>query len=177
MKGTAALDKSAALGDSKNRAEHVMIVDLLRNDLSTFCERVVVEELFTHEHYPTYVTLTSTIAGYPRRPPTLQGIMRALFPCGSVVGAPKIAALHMIAALETRGREAYCGTIGWAAPDGRLAFNVAIRTLQIDRRTGHGRLDVGGGIVADSTSIAEWEEVIVKRRFYDALVHAQRALR
>lgn len=168
MKGTATHADAAALSNAKNRAEHVMIVDLLRNDLHRICNDVRVERLFEVEMYPTYVTMTSTIAGTLRDETSLREIFEATFPCGSVTGAPKRAAIAAIAALEPQTRDAYCGTIGYLSPERRGWWNVAIRTAQFDPNDGIARFDAGGGIVADSNAHAEWDELHVKTAFLRA---------
>ena len=151
--------------DPKNRAENLMIVDLLRNDLSRICAlgSVRVPELFRVETYATVHQMTSLIEGQLRPGISLGDTFRALFPCGSVTGAPKLRAMQIIRALEPRPRDIYCGSIGWAAPDGRADFNVAIRTIMLE----HDRADlsVGGGVVWDSTAAAEYEEALWKTRF------------
>ncbi|MFX0540698.1 aminodeoxychorismate synthase component I [Roseovarius sp. S4756] len=151
--------------DEKNRAENLMIVDLLRNDLSRVCTpgSVTVPELFTVESYNTVHQMTSLIAGQMATGTGLADIFRALFPCGSITGAPKLRAMEVLAVLEEAPREIYCGTIGWAAPDGRAEFNVAIRTLMVEN--GRAKLNVGGGVVYDSTAEAEYEEALWKTRF------------
>ncbi|MFX0544052.1 aminodeoxychorismate synthase component I [Roseovarius sp. S1116L3] len=151
--------------DEKNRAENLMIVDLLRNDLSRVCMpgSVTVPELFTVESYNTVHQMTSLIEGQMAKGTSLADIFRALFPCGSITGAPKLRAMEVLAALEEVPREIYCGTIGWVAPDGRAEFNVAIRTLMVE--DGRATLNVGGGIVHDSTAEAEYEEALWKTRF------------
>ncbi len=171
MKGTSPPDDTEPLYDVKNRAEHVMIVDLLRNDLHRVCDNVRVSALCTIERYPTFATMTSTIEGTARAGTTLDRIFEATFPCGSVTGAPKRAAMETIAALEGRARGAYCGTIGYLSPERRGWWNVAIRTAQFD--DGVGRFDAGGGIVSDSSADAEWQEVDVKRTFLVAVRQAQ----
>ncbi len=151
--------------DEKNRAENLMIVDLLRNDISRICEAgsVRVPELFAIETYKTVHQMTSLITGQMQAGTGLADIFRALFPCGSITGAPKLRAMEVLADLEDTPRDVYCGTIGWAAPDGRSEFNVAIRTLLLDE--GQARLNVGGGIVYDSTAESEYEEALWKARF------------
>jgi para-aminobenzoate synthetase/4-amino-4-deoxychorismate lyase len=174
MKGTEArgLDAGADRGarrrlaaDPKQRAENLMIVDLLRNDLSRVCQvgSVRVPALFTVETFPTFHALTSTVSGDLRPGAGLGEILEALFPCGSVVGAPKIRAGEIIADLETEGRGPYTGAVGSVGPDGDLAFNVAIRTAVLTS-DGEGRFGVGGGIVADSDPDAEYEEALLKAR-------------
>lgn len=151
--------------DEKNQAENLMIVDLLRNDISRICEAgsVHVPELFTVESYETVHQMVSLIRGQMQAGTSLSDILRALFPCGSITGAPKLRAMEIIAELEPNPRDIYCGSIGWMAPDGRSEFNVAIRTLLLD---GQGAtLNVGGGLVYDSTAASEYEEALWKARF------------
>ena len=173
MKGTVARPPTyaddrkvaAALAqDEKQCAENLMIVDLLRNDLSRIAERgsVEVEDLFTVETYPTLHTMTSGIRANLRPEVSLSDILRAVFPCGSVTGAPKIRAMEIIRELETSPRGVYCGALGWFS--GRNArLNVAIRTLEI--RDGKARLNVGGGLVYDSQARDEYDEALLKARF------------
>ncbi len=151
--------------DEKNRAENLMIVDLLRNDLSRISEpgSVKVPELFAIESYQTVHQMTSLITGQMVPGTGLGDIFRALFPCGSITGAPKVRAMEVIAELEDAPRDIYCGAIGWAAPDGRSEFNVAIRTVL--HEDGRATLNVGGGLVYDSTAEAEYEEALWKARF------------
>ncbi|RXN83409.1 aminodeoxychorismate synthase, component I [Achromobacter aloeverae] len=173
MKGTAPRDpdpeRDEALGrdlhaSAKNRAENLMIVDLLRNDLGRLAEpgSVKVDALFTLERYPTVWTMTSTISAQAPHA-ALGDVLAALFPCGSVTGAPKIAAMRQIRRAETAPRGLYCGSIGWLAPDGDFSLNVAIRTLVLDA-DGHGVYGAGGGIVFDSEPEAEWQECLWKAR-------------
>lgn len=156
--------------DEKNRAENLMIVDLLRNDISRICEAgsVRVPELFSIESYATVHQMTSLVAGKMVAGTGLGDILRALFPCGSITGAPKLRAMEILAELEEAPREIYCGTIGWAAPDGRAEFNVAIRTLIHEE--GRATLNVGGGLVYDSTADSEYEEALWKARFARQLI-------
>ena len=151
--------------DPKNRAENLMIVDLLRNDLSRICTlgSVKVPELFRVETYATVHQMISLIEGQLQPQITLGDTFRALFPCGSVTGAPKVRAMQIIHALEQRPRDIYCGSIGWAAPDGQADFNVAIRTILVEN--GRADLSVGGGVVWDSTAVSEYEEALWKTRF------------
>ncbi len=152
--------------DAKNRAENLMIVDLLRNDLSrvALAGSVQVPRLFAVETFATVHQMVSEVEARLRPDMGLGAILAALFPCGSITGAPKVRAMEIIAELELGARDIYCGTIGWAAPDGRAEFNVAIRTLLVEA-DGAARLDVGGGIVWDSTPEAEYEEALWKTRF------------
>ena len=151
--------------DEKNRAENLMIVDLLRNDISRVAQTgsVHVPELFAVESYATVHQMVSLVRARLRPDAGLADIFAALFPCGSITGAPKIRAMEILAELEPWPRDIYCGTIGWAAPDGSSEFNVAIRTLMLEQ--GRATLNVGGGVVWDSTAESEYEEALWKARF------------
>ncbi len=173
MKGTArrgstpASDRALAdaLGASaKNRAENLMIVDLIRNDLSRVARphTVKVPELFEVEAHPTVWQMTSTVTAELRAGVDLEQIFAAMFPCGSITGAPKIKAMEIIANLEREARGIYCGAIGLLRPGGDAVFNVAIRTLALDAATGEGCYGAGGGITADSLADAEYDEVLAK---------------
>ena len=174
MKGTAPRGATAAadvriraelLASEKERAENVMIVDLLRNDLGRLAEpgRVRVESLFEAEAYPTVWQLVSTVsAELPGV--SLAELFTALFPCGSITGAPKLRAMQRIAELEGSPRGLYTGAFGWLAPNGDCRFNVAIRTLEIDRSR-RGRLGVGSGMVAEADPAGEYAECTLKARF------------
>ncbi len=175
MKGTAprgaSPDQDRALsawlhGDVKSRAENLMIVDLLRNDLGRVAEigSVEVTDLFTVESYPTLHQMTSGITARLRADVGLAEIARGLFPCGSITGAPKVRAMEIIRELEPAPRGVYTGAIGMLAPGGDALFNVAIRTIFLDGRGG-GQLGVGSGIVQDSDLEAEWAECLLKARF------------
>ncbi len=156
---------AALLADPKERAENLMIVDLLRNDLSRIAEAgsVAVPALFEVETYPTLHTLTSTITARLRQDRSAIDALAATFPCGSVTGAPKIRAMEVIAEVEPDTRGPYTGSMGWLSPDGDAGFNVLIRTLAI--RDGRATLGIGSGIVADSTADAEWHECLAKAAF------------
>lgn len=171
MKGTAARsDDPQTLRDSeKNRAENLMIVDLIRNDLGRLAPPggVRVDALFDIEGFSTVWQMSSAISASPVAA-GLATVLRALFPCGSVTGAPRIRAMEVIRALENAPRGVYCGAIGWLAPDGDFCFNVPIRTLEI-AAGGRARLGLGSGIVADSDPAAEWEECLLKGRFLTGL--------
>lgn len=158
----------ALLASEKNRAENLMIVDLLRNDLGRLAEpgSVRVDALFSLERYPTVWTMTSTVSALAPHA-SLEDVLRALFPCGSITGAPKVAAMRRIRQMETARRGLYCGSIGWLAPDGDFSLNVAIRTLVLDQ-AGHGVYSVGGGIVHDSDPAEEWQECHWKARILRA---------
>lgn len=166
MKGTATPDALGALDSLKNRAEHVMIVDLLRNDLHRICDRVDVAPLFEVEAYPTFATMTSTLDGVLRDDVRLRDIFAALFPCGSITGAPKRSAMNEIARRERAPRGIAMGTIGYCDGPRRGQWSVAIRTADLDCATGRGDVRIGGGIVADSNADSEWAEVLVKRRVF-----------
>ena len=174
MKGTwprgfdAAEDALAALAlhhDEKNRSEHIMIVDLLRNDLGRICSTgsIRVDDLFSIERYTTLLQMTSTISGTLRADAGWHEIFRSIFPSGSITGAPKISTMRIIRDLENTPRGIYTGAIGFIAPSGDATFNVAIRTLVLD--DGAVTMGVGGGIVYDSDPAAEFAECQLKAAF------------
>ncbi|NBC86220.1 MAG: aminodeoxychorismate synthase component I [Bacteroidetes bacterium] len=159
--------------DPKSRAENLMIVDLLRNDLSRCCTpgSVRVPSLFSTETYDTLTQMTSTVEGELVPDARLSTILDALFPCGSVTGAPKRRAMQRIYELETGPRGMYCGAIGYAGPDDTACFNVAIRTVTLrdgdpcGSRALSGVMGTGSGVVWDSDPDAEYEECRLKARF------------
>jgi para-aminobenzoate synthetase/4-amino-4-deoxychorismate lyase len=169
MKGTAAArsDPEALRNDPKQRAENLMIVDLLRNDLSRLSKpgTVKVPALFEIETYPTVLQMTSTVVGELEDGLGAVDLLRTIFPCGSVTGAPKIRAMEIIASLEGEKRGPYTGSIGRLAPDGEAEFNVAIRTLVLRDGETLARLGLGSGIVADSVAADEWLECLAKGEF------------
>jgi para-aminobenzoate synthetase/4-amino-4-deoxychorismate lyase len=176
MKGTAARSPNPAedranrewLAQSeKNRAENVMILDMIRNDMGRVCRTgsVAVPRLFEIETYPTLFQMTSTVTGRTTAPFT--DIMTAMFPCASITGAPKVRTMEILAELEQRPRQIYTGTIGFLAPGRRAQFNVAIRTLLFDRDTNTATYPVGSGIVWDSDPPAEYAECLLKARILD----------
>ena len=179
MKGTRPRGRDAAedkaiiaelLASEKDRAENLMIVDLLRNDISRLSRlgTVQVPALFAVESYSTVHQMTSTVTGELQAPATLPGLMAALFPCGSVTGAPKIRAMEIIREVERHPRGVYCGAVGWMSPGGEADFSVAIRTLSL---TGPEIvMNVGGGVTHGSTTAGEWEEALWKARFVNAAV-------
>ncbi|MDE2016642.1 MAG: aminodeoxychorismate synthase component I [Hyphomicrobiales bacterium] len=178
MKGTAARGgdqaadaaaKQALEADPKQRAENLMIVDLLRNDLSrvSIPGTVRVPDLFAVETYPTFHALTSTVTARLRPGVGLRDRIAALFPCGSVVGAPKIRAAEIIRMMEPEPRGFYTGALGRISPRGDMKFNVAIRTATISA-DGEGEYGVGGGIVADSDPNAEYDEALLKAKILRA---------
>jgi para-aminobenzoate synthetase/4-amino-4-deoxychorismate lyase len=197
MKGTAprgrwpAEDEEIAarlVASSKERAENAMIVDLLRNDLGRICRTgsVEVERMVEAERFETVWQLTSTIEGDLRPEITLLDTFRALFPSGSVTGAPKVRTTRIIADLEDSARGPYCGAIGYLSPPGsgepRANFNVAIRTVVLDTQTRTAEFGVGGGITHDSSASGEYEEILAKARvlsdvrpafeLFESLAHA-----
>ncbi|XVU24245.1 aminodeoxychorismate synthase component I [Actinoplanes sp. CA-054009] len=152
---------------AKEQAENIMIVDLLRNDLAKFAVlgTVRVTELLALERYPTVWQLTSEIEAHTPPGCSLSDIFRALFPCGSVTGAPKARSMQVIRELETTPRGVYCGAVGFIAPPSatvRARFNVAIRTAVIDRASATGVYGAGGGITWSSDPAAEWAELLTK---------------
>ncbi|KZY51933.1 aminodeoxychorismate synthase component I [Sulfitobacter sp. KE29] len=175
MKGTARRGRDAGedaklrgelAASEKNMAENLMIVDLLRNDISRIAEvgSVEVPKLFEIETYETLHQMTSRITAQVLPGKRLTDLFHALFPCGSITGAPKIRAMQILRALEPAPRDAYCGAVGWIAPTGAMQFNVAIRTATCHPE-GRLRLNVGGGVVHDSTAEDEYAEALLKARF------------
>lgn len=175
MKGTAKRGASPAedaeiiaamRADIKTQAENRMIVDLLRNDISRITEvgTLDVPKLFDVETYPTVHQMVSHVQARLRPGLSIRDIFAALFPCGSITGAPKIRAMEILHALEDTPRDAYCGAIGMISPGGAMRFSVAIRTVTLFD-DGKAVFNVGGGIVFDSTAEAEYEECLLKARF------------
>jgi len=181
MKGTAQRGRNseeekensfALCHDTKNKSENVMIVDLLRNDLSRLMygrqqSRIFVESLFNVESYESLLQMTSTV-----KADTAQSVMqsiklidlfRALFPCGSITGAPKIRTMQIINELEKERRGIYTGAIGYFGPDGSAVFNVPIRTIRLQGKSGE--MGIGAGITHDSDPVEEWRESLLKGRF------------
>ncbi|XCN72549.1 MAG: chorismate-binding protein [Candidatus Electrothrix aestuarii] len=179
-----AAQQEALRTDPKNQSENVMIVDLLRNDLGRLLYsddqektqgRVLPKSLFDVEIYESLLQMTSTIDGVLEQqgeqtenhaPLSFQRLIRALFPCGSVTGAPKIRTMEIIRELEEQPRGVYCGAIGYAGPE-QSCFNVPIRTVELSKTLNktEGRMGIGSGIVADSVAEAEWEECLIKGNF------------
>ena len=189
MKGTrprgsdAASDAALAeelAGSVKDKAENLMIVDLMRNDLSRVAEAgsVRVDQPFAIESYPTVHQMVSVVRARLKEGAGALDLVRALFPCGSITGAPKIRAMELIGAVERDPRGPYCGAIGRIGADGDAAFNVAIRTLrltEIENGRGKAVLGVGGAIVADSEVRTEWREALLKGAFARASSPATKA--
>ena len=160
--------KAAALAASeKDRAENIMIVDMVRNDIGRVAVPGSVEtpSRYDVEKYPTVWQMTSTVRGKSEpRHGCFMDTMKALFPCASITGAPKAKTMEIIQGLETSPRKIYTGSIGFMAPTGEACFNVAIRTALIDRKAGRLEFGIGGGIVWDSDAEAEYEETLTKAR-------------
>ncbi|WP_167599222.1 aminodeoxychorismate synthase component I [Chlorobaculum sp. 24CR] len=179
MKGTAPrrerpeedlAEKAGLARCEKNRAENLMIVDLLRNDLGRICATgsVRASELFETQSYPTLHQMVSTVRGELREKTRLRDLFRALFPSGSVTGAPKVRAMQLIRELEKSPRGVYTGAVGFMLPEGRMAFNVAIRTIELQGRSG--LYGTGSGIVWDSDPRNEYRECMLKTRILADLV-------
>jgi para-aminobenzoate synthetase / 4-amino-4-deoxychorismate lyase len=173
MKGTAPRGRTATedllqaewlRNSEKNRAENVMIVDMIRNDLGRIARlgTIHVPELFQVERYSTLWQMTSTVTAQTSA--SIPQIVQALFPCASITGAPKISTMKIIHELETSPRNIYTGTIGYIAPGRKAAFNVAIRTVLVDCEAKKAEFGIGGGVVWDSTSEDEYEEARLKAR-------------
>jgi para-aminobenzoate synthetase/4-amino-4-deoxychorismate lyase len=176
MKGTAPRGRTPAeddafaarlAADPKERAENLMIVDLLRNDISRIARAgsVVVPELFAVERYPTIQQMVSEVEADLAPGRDAIDVIEALFPCGSITGAPKIRAMEIIEAVEAGARGPYTGAIGHLAPDGSAAFNVAIRTLVLPEGGNAALIGLGSAVVADSTADGEWHECLAKGAF------------
>jgi len=181
MKGTAprgrtagedAALRSALSGSEKDRAENLMIVDLMRNDLSRVATAgtVRVDAPFAVESYPTVHQMVTTVRAQLLQGQGAQALLAAIFPSGSVTGAPKIRAMELIDAVERDARGVYCGAIGRIDPSGDAAFNVAIRTVRLapdhpGAQGGRASMGVGSAVVADSSALGEWRECVVKGDF------------
>lgn len=181
MKGTAARGLGSAAdaqqaadlcASPKERAENLMIVDMARNDLGRIAKTgsVTVNPLCVAERYPTVWQLTSTVRGTTTA--SFTEILAALFPAASITGAPKVRTMRIIADLETASRRIYTGSIGYMAPGRRAQFNVAIRTVLVNRMHQTAEYGMGGGIIWDSTAEAEWQECLVKARVLTAITPA-----
>lgn len=152
--------------DPKNQTENRMIVDLLRNDISLISEvgTLEVPELFSVQRFETVHQMISRVRARLKPDLSLRSIFAALFPCGSITGAPKISVMRILQALEQTPRDIYCGSLGWIAPSGAMRFNVAIRTISLFEG-GQATLNVGGGVVFDSTAEEEYAECLLKARY------------
>jgi len=149
--------------DKKNRAENIMIADLLRNDLNRIAKNIKAPKLFEVARYKTLCQMTSTVTGMVNPDIPLYDLFKGIFPSGSVTGAPKISAMQIIRGLENEERRIYTGAIGYITPDKDLFFNVPIRTLLL--QGARAEMGIGGGIVWDSTSQGEWAEGVLKAKF------------
>lgn len=178
MKGTVArgrtlsedIERRIWLAESeKNRAENLMIVDLLRNDVGKIAQpgSVEVKKFFEVERYETVFQATSTIEARLKKGTGISDLFRSLFPSGSVTGAPKIRTMEIIRELENGSRGMYTGSLGFFAPSTKAVFNVAIRTLVIDRETGQSEFGVGSGVVHDSRGKEEYGECLLKAKFLE----------
>ena len=174
MKGTANAKTESPeqlASDPKNRAENIMIVDLLRNDLSRVAlpGSVNVPTLFHVAQHGNVLQMTSTIEATAKPDVSLRTILDAVFPCGSVTGAPKKRSMEIIQELEVTPRDYYCGALGWLDPNGNFAFSVPIRTLNLDLSTNSHptkfTLGIGAGITIDSDPLQEWQECQTKSAF------------
>lgn len=179
MKGTAPrradptadrAEAAALASDDKQRAENLMIVDLMRNDLARVAETdsVAVPELFAVESFPTLHQMVSRITARLRDGVDAVEVLTTIFPCGSITGAPKIAAIEALRRLEPEPRGRYTGSMGWIEPGGDSAFNVLIRTLDWRLGTNRATLGLGSGLVADSVARDEWAECLLKGKFVTA---------
>lgn len=153
--------------DRKNRAENVMIADLLRNDLGRVGLNIKTPTLFEVARYKTLCQMTSTVKGRVDKNVSIYKLFASLFPSGSVTGAPKISAMEIINELEKEERRIYTGAIGYITPEKDMFFNIPIRTLLI--RGESAEMGIGGGIVWDSTARGEWEEGLLKAKFLTGL--------
>ena len=160
--------------DRKNRAENVMIADLLRNDLGRLGVNIKAPTLFEVAKYKTLCQMTSTVTAKVKKDISIYELFGAIFPSGSVTGAPKIRAMEIINELEKEQRKIYTGAIGFITPDKDMFFNVPIRTILIKNHavlsTGRqAEMGIGGGIVWDSTAAGEWSEGVLKAKFLTRL--------
>ena len=149
--------------DMKNRAENVMIADLLRNDLGRVGTGIKAPMLFEIAGYRTLYQMTSTITGEVPKNISVYKLFKALFPSGSVTGAPKLRSMQIIKSLEREERKIYTGAIGYITPDRDMFFSIPIRTILLEEGTGE--MGIGGGIVWDSTPNGEWNEGLLKAKF------------
>ncbi|KQR22926.1 hypothetical protein ASF71_07090 [Deinococcus sp. Leaf326] len=186
MKGTAprggtpeedAARVAALRASPKERAENLMIVDLLRNDLGRVSRfgTVTVPRLFEVETYPTLHTMTSMVRAELRPSVRLAEVFGALFPCGSVTGAPKVNTMRLIRRLEPAPRGVYCGAVGYLSPGDEMVFNVPIRTVTLDMARGTAEYGVGGGVTWDSTPEGEYAEVLTKAAVVRGLVTGEQS--
>lgn len=175
MKGTAPRNKDPELdqgainklkSDPKSQAENIMIVDLMRNDIARISQvgTLHVPEIFEVETYPTLHQMISRVKAKLNQNITITDIFSALFPCGSITGAPKLSSMKILNSLEEAPRNVYCGSIGYIGPGNQMLFNIAIRTITLHENS-KATLNVGGGIVWDSNAKAEYEEALLKAQY------------
>ena len=157
------LERARFQYDHKNRAENVMIADLLRNDLGRVGTAIRAPALFEIAAYRTLFQMTSTVTGKVKKNIPVYALFGALFPSGSVTGAPRIRAMQILRTLENEERKIYTGAIGYITPDRDMFFNIPIRTILLEE--GRGEMGIGGGIVWDSTPEGEWGEGLLKAKF------------
>lgn len=157
------IEKRRFYKDKKNRAENIMIADLLRNDLGRIGSNISWRDLFKVAAYETLFQMTSTVTAKVAPDKTFSSVLSALFPSGSVTGAPKIRAMEIIREIEKEPRNVYTGAIGYISPDGDMYFNVPIRTILV--RGERCEMGIGGGIIWDSTPEGEWAETRLKTKF------------
>ncbi|MGU3577134.1 aminodeoxychorismate synthase component I [Brucellaceae bacterium C25G] len=160
--------------DPKNQTENRMIVDLLRNDISLISETgtLSVPQLFEVQRFETVHQMISRVRAKLKPDLALRDIFAGLFPCGSITGAPKISVMQILQKLEQSPRDIYCGSLGWIAPNGEMRFNVAIRTISLFR-DGQAILNVGGGVIYDSTAEEEYAECLLKARYVTDLAQSR----
>ncbi|MEI6863509.1 MAG: chorismate-binding protein, partial [Candidatus Omnitrophota bacterium] len=149
--------------DHKNRAENIMIADLLRNDLGRIGTSIRAPTLFEIASYKTLFQMTSTVTGKVKKDIPLYDLFGAIFPSGSVTGAPRMRAMQIIRNLENEDRKIYTGAIGYITPERDMFFNIPIRTILLEK--GRAEMGIGGGIVWDSTPEGEWNEGLLKAKF------------
>lgn len=180
MKGTAARGNNesedqqiiaAMKTDKKMRSENLMIVDLMRNDIGRLAKpgSVKVNNLFEIQTYKTLHQMISTVTGEIARNTPFAQIIKQLFPCGSITGAPKVRSMEVIHELESTPRHFYTGAIGFITPENDFSFNVPIRTLRFPKNSQQGTMGIGGGIIHESDASAEWQEALLKARFLTGL--------
>lgn len=172
MKGTASRDpfdevkdaktKTALQHSEKDRAENVMVVDMVRNDLSRVCNDVRAEELFGIQSFPYVHQMVSTVTGNLKEGVTFSKVLRATFPMGSMTGAPKKRVMQLTEQYESQKRGIFSGSVGYISPEGNFDFNVVIRSIMYNSRSKYLSYQVGSGITAYSNGVAEWEECLLK---------------
>lgn len=165
-KEDAAIERSMAC-DEKQLSENLMIVDLMRNDIGKLAQvgSMQAEPLFEIQVFETLFQMISTIRGQVDKDIAFSEVIKELFPCGSITGAPKVRTMEIIDELESQARGVYTGAIGYITPDNDFTFNVPIRTIEFDASSNHGQLGIGGGIIHQSDANDEWQECLLKAKF------------